>query len=89
MTAATFKAGDTNSLPLRVPHQIINHSMDEPCITLFVRGPSRQNAARTFDTEAGTFYDTYSPMPQLKEGLLQMGRLNGVFHPVLAARTET
>ncbi|UWE08638.1 cupin domain-containing protein [Actinacidiphila bryophytorum] len=82
----TREAGTTSSLALRIPHQITNLSMDEPCLTLFVRGPSRLPDARIFDTDKGTFYNTFSPKPQIREGLLHMGRLNGVFHPVFAAR---
>lgn len=79
-------AGETSSLRVRVPHQITNQSMDEPCLTLFVRGPSMLKNARIFDTEKGTFYNTFSPKPQVREGLLNMGRLNGIFHPVFAPR---
>lgn len=82
----TRNVGETGSLPLRVPHRITNLSMDEPCITLFVRGPSRLRHARIFDVDHGTFYNTFSPKPQILEGLLHMGRLNGVFHPIFAAR---
>lgn len=85
-SARTLTAGDTTSLRLRIPHQITNQSMDEPCITLFVRGPSLEDHARIFDAEKGTFYKTFSPAPQIREGYLQMGRLNGVFHPIFAAR---
>ncbi|MFI0938582.1 hypothetical protein [Streptomyces sp. NPDC021020] len=79
----TFAAGMTNSLAYRKPHQVIMDSEFDPCITLFVRGPSLQPTARIFDTERGTFYDTSSPDPQNKEGLLHMGRLEGIFHPFL------
>lgn len=75
-----LRTGRSNSLPARRPHQVINESSVEPCITLFVRGPSIQRSARIFDVEAGTFYDTFSPDEQLKVGLAHMGRLDPAFH---------
>jgi hypothetical protein len=80
----TLRPGEANSLAWKIPHQVAVHSLDDPCISLFVRGRSRQKFARTFDTANGTFYDTFSPLPQLREGLLQVGQLNGVFHPVMS-----
>lgn len=79
-SARRLAPGDTNSLPALVPHQVINHSDNEPAITLFVRGPSINEAARIFDVEAGKFYRTYSPDRQLKEGLLAIGNLDPYFH---------
>lgn len=72
--------GSTNSLPVGLAHQVINDSDDEPCLTLFVRGPSRQPNALIYDVEAGTFYNTYGPVGQLKIGLLHMGRVDPDFH---------
>lgn len=76
----TVTEGRANSLPARRPHQVINQSDTEPCLTLFVRGPSLQPNARIFDVEAGTFYDTFDPAGQLRVGLSHMGRLDPAFH---------
>ncbi|MFJ8626433.1 hypothetical protein ACIRD3_26845 [Kitasatospora sp. NPDC093550] len=73
-------AGMTNSMATGLAHQVINDSDDEPCLTLFVRGRSRQPNARIFDIEAGSFYNTYGPDRQLKVGLLHMGRVDPDFH---------
>ncbi|WUS99718.1 hypothetical protein OHA46_24910 [Streptomyces sp. NBC_00708] len=72
--------GESNSLPAGRPHQVINDSDTDPCLTLFVRGPSVLRAARIFDMERGTFYDTFDPDGQLKVGLAAMGRLDPDFH---------
>ncbi|WP_043687239.1 hypothetical protein [Streptomyces xylophagus] len=72
--------GQTNSLPAGRPHQVINDSDTEPCITLFVRGPSVLPSARIFDPGKQTFYDTYGPDEQLRVGLSHMGRLDPNFH---------
>ncbi|MEU9330922.1 hypothetical protein AB0D91_45590 [Streptomyces canus] len=72
--------GRTNSLPAGRPHQVINDSDTEPCVTLFVRGPSALRSARIFEPEKRTFYDTYGPDEQLKVGLSHMGRLDPNFH---------
>jgi hypothetical protein len=72
--------GGSNSLPALRPHQVINESDTEPCLTMFVRGPSLQPHARIFDVDAGTFYDTFNPDAQLRVGLASMGRLDPSFH---------
>lgn len=72
--------GESNSLPAGRPHQVMNDSDTDPCLTLFVRGPSVMGAARIFDLERGTFYDTFDPDGQLKVGLAAMGRLDPDFH---------
>ncbi len=76
----SLQTGQSNSLPWGRPHQVINDSDTEPCITLFVRGPSRRRSARIFDLTNGTFYDTYGPDEQLRVGLAAMGRLDPSFH---------
>lgn len=76
----TLSTGAVNSLPAYVPHQVFNHSDDEPVFTLFVRGPSLGPAASIFDVEKGTYYQTFDPNQQLKEGLLAIGRLDADFH---------
>lgn len=72
--------GESNSLPARRPHQVVNESDTVPCITLFVRGPSLQPHARIFDIDEGTYYDTFNPDNQLKVGLAHIGRLDPNFH---------
>lgn len=72
--------GATNSLPVGLAHQVINDSDEVPCLTLFVRGPSREPSARIYDVDAGTFYPTYGPDRQLRVGLLHMGRVDPDFH---------
>lgn len=76
----TLEAGQMNSLPMGRAHQVINPSDDEPCITLFVRGPSRQPHARIYEPEGGTFYDTFGPDRQTKLGLRHIGRVDPDFH---------
>lgn len=78
----TLRAGDANSLDALVPHQVHNPSEYEPCLTLFVRGPAIQPHARIFDEDTGTFYDSFSPKPQRKHALSQLGQLSGDFHPI-------
>jgi hypothetical protein len=73
-------AGRANSLPAGRPHQVINDSDTDPCLTLFVRGPSVLRCARIFDPERGTYYDTFGPDRQLRVGLAHMGRLDPDFH---------
>jgi hypothetical protein len=75
-----LNTGDTNSLPSGRPHRVVNDSDTVPCITLFVRGPSRRRSARIFDMTNDTFYDTYGPDDQLRVGLSAMGRLDPAFH---------
>lgn len=76
----TLEVGDTDSGLLNEAHQTINESDDENCITLFVRGKSIEDGAKIFNLEKETFYYTYSPDKQLKEGLYNMGRLEPNFH---------
>ncbi|WP_431230464.1 hypothetical protein [Paenarthrobacter nicotinovorans] len=73
--------GEVSSLAATEPHQVHNASDDEPCLTLFVRGPALQDHARIFNDD-GTFYDTYSPTPQRKRALRALAELNGHFHPL-------
>jgi uncharacterized RmlC-like cupin family protein len=75
-----LSSGQTNSLPAGRPHQVINESDTEPCITLFVRGPSVLPHARIFDPEQEVFYNTFGPDEQLRVGLSHMGRLDPDFH---------
>lgn len=76
----TLEAGQMNSLPMGRAHQVINPSDDEACITLFVRGPSRQPHARIYEPESGAFYDTFGPDRQTKLGLRHIGRVDPDFH---------
>lgn len=80
MKAHELSPGAVNSLPAYVPHQVLNHLEDEPVFTLFVRGPSLGPAASIFDVEKGTYYQTFDPDKQLKEGLIAAGRLDANFH---------
>lgn len=75
-------AGQSSSLTMGVPHQVHNPSMDEPCLTLFVRGPALIPAARIFNEETGEFYDTYSPGRQLRHALGVLRTGNTRFHPM-------
>jgi hypothetical protein len=82
ISAVELRAGMSNSLPFRRPHQVINESLDVPCLTLFVRGPSLQPNARIFNTEDGTFYDTFDPRKQYREALRSLRTLDPYFHPL-------
>lgn len=75
-----LRSGRSNSLPAGRPHQVINDSDTDPCLTLFIRGASVLPSARIFDLERGTFYETYGPDRQLRVGLAHMGRLDPDFH---------
>jgi hypothetical protein len=75
----TLTPGTTNSLPVDVPHQVINESDDAPCITLFVRGPSLRRSARIFDVSSNSFDETFTSLTQIKVGLLHMGNLDPDF----------
>jgi hypothetical protein len=75
-----LESGRSNSLPAGVPHQAINESDDECVITLFVRGPSLSPAARIFNVDEGTYYETFDPLQQIKVGLEAIGRLDPDFH---------
>lgn len=75
-----LNSGCTNSLPAGRPHQVINDSETEPCITLFIRGSSILPEARIFDVQRQSFYNTYGPEQQLRVGLAHMGRLDPEFH---------
>ncbi|MER7583826.1 hypothetical protein [Kitasatospora sp. NPDC097691] len=75
-----LSTGMANSMSTGLAHQVVNESDTEPCVTLFVRGRSRRPNARIYDTDAGTFYNTYGPDRQLKVGLLHMGRVDPNFH---------
>jgi hypothetical protein len=79
---ATRRVGDVSSLPVGVPHQIHNPSEDEPCVTLFIRGPALQPHARIFSEPTGAYYDTFSPQPQRRHALHCLRSLNGIFHPI-------
>ncbi|MCD9899511.1 hypothetical protein LUR56_04110 [Streptomyces sp. MT29] len=76
----TLGAGEVNSLATGTAHQVINESDDEACLTLFVRGPSRQPNAMIFDVDKGTYYNTYGPARQTKVGLRHIGRIDPNFH---------
>ncbi|ATL72523.1 cupin domain-containing protein [Nocardia terpenica] len=82
-------AGGSSSLAARVPHQVHVPSADEPCTTLFVRGPSLQPHARIFNEETGEFYDTYSPARQVRRALECLRARNGVFHPMPETDSRT
>ena len=73
-----LREGETNSLLMGVPHQIVNLG-DAPCITLFVRGRSFYDAARIFYPERDEFVYTYGPQEQKKLGYRHIGRLDGHF----------
>ena len=79
MRKHTITSGATNSLPVDVPHQVINESDDIPCITLFVRGPSLRRSARIFDIDTNSFDETFTSLEQIKVGLLHMGNLDPDF----------
>ncbi|MEV6774349.1 hypothetical protein AB0N05_37510 [Nocardia sp. NPDC051030] len=78
----TRTAGQSSSLPIGIPHQVHNPSFDEPCLTLFVRGPSLIPAARIYDEDTGEFYDTYSPDRQLRHALAVLRTGDARFHPM-------
>lgn len=82
-TTRTVNAGDTNSLSARSPHQVHNPAVNEPALTLFVRGPAVEPNARIFDVERSTYYDTFSPRPQIRHALSRLSEGDDRFHPMI------
>ncbi|MWC30577.1 hypothetical protein [Paenibacillus sp. MMS18-CY102] len=72
--------GDTYSGMLDIAHQTINESVDEHCLTLFIRGKAMFPNARIYQPESGTFYPTYGARQQLRVGLEHISRLQVDFH---------
>jgi predicted metal-dependent enzyme (double-stranded beta helix superfamily) len=64
-----LKRGQTASLLPNIPHQTVNDSVEEPCITLFVRGKSFYPASKVYDPETGDFKLLHGLQSQLRQEL--------------------
>ena len=85
----TRTVGQSSSLAMGIPHQVHNPSDDEPCLTLFVRGPALVPAARIYDEETGEYYETHSPDPQLRHALRALSKGDTRFHPMPETTART
>jgi quercetin dioxygenase-like cupin family protein len=70
-----LKVGQTNSLMPQIPHQTVNKSDDEVCVTLFVRGKSLFDANNVYDLESGKFRILKGLQSQLKVELENVVKL--------------
>jgi hypothetical protein len=61
-----LKREQTASLLPNLPHQTVNDSDEEPCITLFVRGKSFYRTSRVYDLETGNFKLLHGLKSQLR-----------------------
>lgn len=79
-SSVELRTGDVEWFDAFTPHTAINPAETEPCLTLFVRGPSLAASARIFDPDTGTFFETHSADEQFAQSLRRMGELDGHFH---------
>jgi hypothetical protein len=74
--------GMSNSLKAGIPHLTTNPAHDEPCLTLFVRGPSITHANRVYDNRRKRFQELLGRPAQIRREFENMSQR------ILATRSE-
>lgn len=73
-------AGDVDYKPAGRPHNVANESQNEPCFSLFIRGPSLKPYGVMFDMEDNSCRPWHAAEDSLRIGLRDLGEFRSDYY---------